>query len=161
MRLLICWQLQCLLCLSPKCVWLSPLEWAKVKCKYANQKAIWDFLFVGNSSVCLFVTIYEIIIYAFPNVLDSTLWPWKWWSSTLTIWMKKGVRTYLVNTHMCVDEWTDRWSLILLAKITPFKAVWVVQKGWIYLKPFFCCPPTRHTHRHTHICGHTHTTLIH
>ena len=30
---------------------LSPLEWAMVKCKYANQKPISDFLFDGNWSI--------------------------------------------------------------------------------------------------------------
>ena len=30
---------------------LDLLEWAKVKCKYANGKAVWNFLFVGNSNV--------------------------------------------------------------------------------------------------------------
>ena len=30
----------------------SPLEWAMVKCKYVNQKAACDFLYVGNSNVC-------------------------------------------------------------------------------------------------------------
>ena len=29
-----------------------PLEWAKVKCKYANSKAMCEFLFAGNINVC-------------------------------------------------------------------------------------------------------------
>ena len=32
--------------------WPWPLELAKVKCKYANGKNVYDFLSVGNSNVC-------------------------------------------------------------------------------------------------------------
>ena len=36
-----------------------PLEWAKVKCNFANRKAVLNFLFDGNNNVCD-VFIYEI-----------------------------------------------------------------------------------------------------
>ena len=34
------------------CAWPRPLQWAKIKCKYANWNTIIDVLFVGNSNVC-------------------------------------------------------------------------------------------------------------
>ena len=34
------------------------------------------------------------------NVLDSNLWPLKWRSRMLTIWMKISSQRYLVNVHM-------------------------------------------------------------
>ena len=48
-----------------------------------------------------FVTVWEIITYALHHVFDSNLLPWNWRSRTLTIWMKIGWRTYLVNMHVC------------------------------------------------------------
>ena len=30
----------------------SPLDWAKVKCKYTNRKPLGDFPCIGNSNIC-------------------------------------------------------------------------------------------------------------
>ena len=58
MLLSICWQFQRLPYLSPfarywqwNCTWSLPIEHAKRKCKYANGKAVCDFIFVDNSNV--------------------------------------------------------------------------------------------------------------
>ena len=47
----------------------------------------------------LSVIVCEIIMYKFSNVFASNLWPWKWRSMPLTIRIKIGRRTYLVNMH--------------------------------------------------------------
>ena len=48
-----------------KCAWPWSwlLEWAKVKCKYANQKRRHDFLFDDNIMFALYLTICEISAY--------------------------------------------------------------------------------------------------
>ena len=65
-----------------------PLEWINIKYKYANGKALCEFLFVGNSSVCplchhlryisnrivhdLDLDLYNIYIYIYAN--EKALW---------------------------------------------------------------------------------------
>ena len=89
--------------------WPLPSEWAKDKCKYANQKATRDFLLLGNSKVSS-VTAGEITTYELQYILDWNIWPWRWGSMAFTIWMKLDIRVYFVNTHTYgkkIDASTD------------------------------------------------------
>ena len=58
--------------------WPWPLEWAKVKCKYVNRKAYATSHVLAIAWFVLTVTVFEIITFELPNVIDSNLWPWKW-----------------------------------------------------------------------------------
>ena len=51
-------------------------------------------IFVRSLTVC------EIITYELPKLLSLSLCPWKWRSRMVTIWMKTGWWTYLINMHM-------------------------------------------------------------
>ena len=46
-------------------------EWVKVKCKYANGKAVCDFLFVGSNYVCPICHLSKDI-----QLKSARLWPW-------------------------------------------------------------------------------------
>ena len=48
------------------------------------------------------VTVCKIMTFELPNVLESNVWPWKWRSRKLTIWMKIGRQRYLVNMQKCM-----------------------------------------------------------
>ena len=52
----------------------SPLEWAKVKCKYTNQKPMYDFLFDYNSKMfSLYFTIYKMFSVEICMIFTLTL----------------------------------------------------------------------------------------
>ena len=50
----------------------------------------------------IFITVCDIITYELPNAIDSNLWPSRWKSTTLTIWIKIDKRTFFINVHVCV-----------------------------------------------------------
>ena len=89
----------------PMCMSLTQIfRMGQGRCKYANRKATWNFLFVGNSYVwpiCYRLRDNQVWTYECNRFEYMTL---KWKSRTLTIRMKIVRRTYLVNLHTCARQ---------------------------------------------------------
>ena len=65
--------------------------------------------------------------YAIANVFDSNIWPWKWRSRTLRIWMKISRRGYLGNVHMSAKICTSRFSRLFKLELNFTVQSWF---GW-------------------------------
>ena len=98
-----------------KCAWPWhwPLEWVKIKRKYANRNC----LFVGNNNAFPSVMVCEIFTYEL-GVLYSNLWPWQWGRGRWRFGWKLAYKTYFVVMPMFRIHISTSWSLRLLS--TPY-----------------------------------------
>ena len=68
----------------------------------------------------LSVTVCVIITYELPNILDSSIWPWKWRSTSQIIFIQIGRKNYFVNVHMCIKIGASKCSRLHLVHFVTY-----------------------------------------